>query len=104
MRLLLISLALAAPIFIAPVFAQPECCQCGPSACGPAPSQGDCTGCELIPNAVCDGETGQCVLALQGSFTPGSKAAPALGGGPVVLLAAGLTALGFSLLARRRKG
>jgi hypothetical protein len=103
MRLLLISLALDVSIFVTPVLAQTECCQCGPSACGPPAAAGDCAGCELVPNATCNGETGECAPLLEASFPPASKAAPALGDGAFVLLAAALTALGLSLLARRRR-
>jgi hypothetical protein len=102
MRLLLISMALGVSIFVTPVPAQTECCQCGPSACGP-PAAGDCAGCELVPNATCNGETGECAPLLEASFPSASKAAPAVGDGALVLLAAALTALGLSLLARRRR-
>lgn len=103
MRLLFALVMLVGSIASTPIFAQTDCCQCGLSACGPAPKGGDCSGCDLVAEATCDGDTGQCMPALEGSLPSHTAAAPALGGSPIILLAAGLTALALSLLARRRQ-
>jgi len=102
MRRLFILVMLVASLVATQVLAQSICCQCGPSACGPALEGGDCTGCEVVPNAVCDGDSGQCSALLEGSVAEATRVAPALGGGPLILLAAGLMALGLSLPRRRR--
>jgi len=103
MRLLPVFVILVALIIATPISAQTECCQCGPSACGPAPEGGDCSGCELIANATCDGDTGQCLAALEGALPKSATPAPALGSTPLALLSAAMTVLALSLLARRRQ-
>ncbi len=101
MRLISILAVLSVSILSTPIFAQVDCCQCGPSACGPAEA-GNCGDCERIINSVCNGDTGQCSGALEGSLPQAATPAPVLGGSPVVLLTAALTALAVSLLGRRR--
>ena len=103
MRMLSVLVMFFGSLVATPTFAQTECCQCGPSACGPAPESGDCSGCELVPHALCNGDTGLCTAALEGALPP-TAPAPVLGGSPFLLLAAGLSALAVSLLRRRRRG
>lgn len=103
MRLLFVVVMLIGATFSTPIFAQNECCQCGPSACGPAPEGGGCGECTLVSNATCEGESGQCLPALEGSLPPPVATAPALGASALALLAASMTVLAFSVLARRRR-
>lgn len=102
MRLLSILAIVIASILSTPILAQGDCCQCGPAACGPVPEGGDCSGCELITNASCDGAMGLCVGELEGALPVPPTAAPAVGGASFILLAAGLTVVAVSLLGRRR--
>jgi len=103
MRLLSVFAMIVALAVAAPIFAQSDCCQCGPSACGPAPEGGDCSGCDLITNAICDGDTGQCAAVFEGAMSKSVTAAPALGGTPLALLAAAMTVLALSVLGHRRQ-